>query len=330
MSNPKQTICIIGMGFIGKIHLKTIKKLKKIFTFKGYYDPNVKKFKNFKSFKNIEEIISYNPNFVLISTPSNTHLNIATKLVKKGIKNIIIEKPLAFKKKHIENLILLERKYNCKIFPVSQLLFNDNLVLLKKILDQKLLGKIVKVNIISLINRNKGYFLNSKWKGKFKYDGGILFNQFYHFIDIINYFFPYKKKIYGKFYKNNQKFYDTCHFIFEYDKFAASLDFSISVYEKNFEQSLILVAEKGTIKFDDNFTKLSFLNLQKKIRSNLLNKFSKKKQNKISSFLNFYLNVYRNVKRKHNPNFSLKRTLTITTLINKMYDINKTHSDRKN
>ena len=51
MSNPKQTICIIGMGFIGKIHLKTIKKLKKIFTFKGYYDPNVKKFKNFKSLK---------------------------------------------------------------------------------------------------------------------------------------------------------------------------------------------------------------------------------------------------------------------------------------
>ena len=62
----------------------------------------------------------------------------------------------------------------------------------------------------------------------------------------------------------------------------------------------------------------------------MLKKFSKKKQNKISSFLNFYLNVYRNVKRKHNPNFSLKRTLTITTLINKMYDINKTHSDRKN
>ena len=180
-------ISLIGFGHIGKIHIQALRELKKDCNFLGFYD--IKNYRtNTNRYNSLIELLADKPDIVVICTPSYTHVSLAKKCAMKGIKNIVIEKPISFNIKEINELDRVMKTNKVNFFPVNQLRMKENFQKLYKLIINKKLGKPFFVNINSFLNRNKKYFKNSEWKGIKKYDGGVLYNQFYHQIDLLLYF----------------------------------------------------------------------------------------------------------------------------------------------
>ena len=70
------------------------------------------------------------------------------------------------------------------MFAIKQNRFNPPVEAVKKILDENKIGKIFSIQLSCFWNRNEEYYKNS-WKGTADMDGGTLFTQFSHFVDLL-------------------------------------------------------------------------------------------------------------------------------------------------
>jgi predicted dehydrogenase len=124
---------------------------------------------------------------------------------------------------------------------------------LKEMIDEKRLGKIYMVEINCYWNRDERYYSKGNWKGTADLDGGTLFTQFSHFIDIMYWLFGDIENISGRFADFNHKgitdFEDTGIVTFDFvNEGVGSINYSTSVWDQNLESSITIIGEKGSIK----------------------------------------------------------------------------------
>ena len=124
---------------------------------------------------------------------------------------------------------------------------------LKSIVETGLLGKLYLVQINCFWNRGNAYYEQSEWRGKSISDGGTLYTQFSHFIDMMYWLFGDISNIQSKFANFNHadtiQFEDTGLIQFDFEKGGlGSFNYTTSVYQKNLESSITIVAENGTVK----------------------------------------------------------------------------------
>ena len=89
-------------------------------------------------------------------------------------------------------------------------------------------------------------------------DGGTLFTQFSHFLDIMYWLFGDIKNIQAKFadfnHQKNTSFEDSGFVSFYFvNGGMGSLNFSTAVSEQNFESSMTIIAEHGTVKIGGQY-----------------------------------------------------------------------------
>jgi UDP-N-acetyl-2-amino-2-deoxyglucuronate dehydrogenase len=308
------TISIIGLGFIGLTHLKALKEIPKKFKLLGYYDKEDHKV-NLMRYSTFKKLLNDKPDVVVISTPSYTHTKIAEICIFAGIKNIIIEKPISFFNKDLIKLKKISKSRKVKIFSVNQLRFKKNFQNLFKIIKSKKFGDPFFVNMNSLLNRDKNYFKKSTWKGIKRFDGGFLFNQFYHNIDIACWLFgrPTNYKSVMMSIKNKMKDTGSAQLIYNKKKLIINFNFTICVHKKNYEQSIIVLFEKGTLVINNNFTELVLLDGKTK------NKKIKIKSKKEDDFVLFYNGIYKKIKMQKLKFDSIEESRRNISLINKLY-----------
>ncbi len=100
-------IALIGLGYLGKIHLKLLKENPN-WNLTGVYDidrtltQNLASQYQVKGFESMDELLE-NCKAVDIVTPSNTHFEIAKKAIMKG-KHVFIEKPVTSDLKEAKQL----------------------------------------------------------------------------------------------------------------------------------------------------------------------------------------------------------------------------------
>ena len=117
---------------------------------------------------------------------------------------------------------------------------------------KKRLGKIFYVQINCFWNRGEDYYDASNWKGSLVQDGGTLYTQFSHFIDIMYWLFGDVKNIQAKMTKYKHfdytEFEDSGSVQFEFlNGGMGNLSFTTTAYNKNLESSLRIVGEKGSV-----------------------------------------------------------------------------------
>ena len=135
--------------------------------------------------------------------------------------------------------------------------FNPPVVAVKKLLDEKKLGKIYSVQLNCFWNRDSKYYENS-WKGTMSMDGGTLFTQFSHFIDLLYWMFGDIKQVkaFKKNFahKNDIEFEDTGVVILEFEKgIIGTIHYTVNSYQKNMEGSLTIFGEAGTVKIGGQY-----------------------------------------------------------------------------
>ena len=138
---------------------------------------------------------------------------------------------------------------------------NDLLVYkhcIEKIVEEKIIGEVYMVQLNCYWNRDERYYKKGNWKGTQELDGGTLFTQFSHWIDIMYWIFGDITNIQAKFADfNHQKttaFEDSGFVSFDFvNGGMGSLNYSTSVWDKNLESSITVIAENGSVKIGGQY-----------------------------------------------------------------------------
>ncbi|RYY92946.1 MAG: Gfo/Idh/MocA family oxidoreductase, partial [Chitinophagaceae bacterium] len=139
------------------------------------------------------------------------------------------------------------------VFAVMQNRYSPPSVWIKEMVESGRLGNIFMVQLNCYWNRDERYYKPDSWHGKKDLDGGTLFTQFSHFIDLMYWLFGDIKNIRGSLACHNHtkliEFEDSGSVSFEFvNGGQGTLNFSTSVWDRNFESSLTVIAENGTIR----------------------------------------------------------------------------------
>ena len=312
----KLNLGIVGFGYIGKYHYEAIEKLSDKFVIKTIFDNNLS-FKEKKKIGTKAKIIKNftlkkipnNLDIIVITSPTYLHIKFGEIAIKKS-NMVIIEKPLGLNSLNAKKLINNSIKENKKIIVVKQLRLNPYFLLVKEMIQKNMLGKIYFFGVDIFLNRSKKYYSSSKWKGRKKFDGGTLYNQISHFIDLLYWFFAEPKKSYGtKLFDNlkNNEHSGQISLIMKDNTFA-SVNYSIKCYEKNLNTKFTIISENATLEvFLDKILVQSsnknveiFLKKQSRKTKNEANKFGK-------GFGKFYEQIYKTyfTSKPFNPSISI-------------------------
>jgi predicted dehydrogenase len=149
-------------------------------------------------------------------------------------------------------------KANRRLFVIKQNRFNPPVAAVKELIDENKLGKIYSVQLNCFWNRNPEYFLSSDWKGTKSLDGGTLYTQFSHFIDLLFYLIGDVKKVYA--FADNFNHHKEVEFedsgvavLKFYNGALGTVNFTINSFAKNMEGSLTIFAEMGTVKIGGQY-----------------------------------------------------------------------------
>lgn len=205
-------------------------------------------------YDNIDSLLSSQRDIDVVSicTPNGLHAEHTIKALNAGF-NVLCEKPMALNVTDCRLMIDVAQKNNKKLFIVKQNRFNPPITALKKVIDEGRLGKIFNVQLNCFWNRTEPYYKNSDWKGTKKLDGGTLFTQFSHFIDLLYWLIGDIVEV--KSYQNNFllkniiEFEDTGVVILKFNNSAlGTINYTVNSYKKNMEGSITVFGEKGTVK----------------------------------------------------------------------------------
>lgn len=146
MSRDKLKIGLLGVGHLGKIHLKLLLELSNKFEVVGFYDPDIQTSKlvetNFSVnyFNTIDELID-SSDCISIVSPTPTHFELAKKAITKG-KHVFIEKPFTETSEQARELIELASDFNVKIQIGHVERFNPAFVGAKNLIENPLFFEI--------------------------------------------------------------------------------------------------------------------------------------------------------------------------------------------
>ncbi|HRI22538.1 MAG TPA: Gfo/Idh/MocA family oxidoreductase, partial [Panacibacter sp.] len=171
--------------------------------------------------------------------------------------HVLCEKPMAITTADCLKMIDACERNNKKLFIVKQNRFNPPVIAVKELIEKGLPGKIYSVQLNCFWNRNADYYKDS-WKGTKNMDGGTLFTQFSHFIDLLYWMFGDVKKVHAitkNFaHKGIIEFEDTGVVTLEFESgIIAGINYTVNSYRQNMEGSITIFAEHGTIKIGGQY-----------------------------------------------------------------------------
>lgn len=264
---------VIGQGHIGKRHAEMIRRNSEAELI-AVCDTATRENlgltelrENF--YHSAEEMLANHPEIevVNICTPNGLHAQHSLLALEAG-KHIVCEKPMALSKADGEAMIFKALQQQRTVFCVMQNRFSPPSVWLKKIVEEKIIGETYMVQLNCYWNRDERYYKKGGWKGSQELDGGTLFTQFSHFIDILFWLFGDIKDIQAKFNDFNHaqltEFEDSGFVNFNFvNGGMGSINYSTAVWNSNLESSITIIGSKGSVKVGGQYMdKVEYCNIK--------------------------------------------------------------------
>lgn len=117
---------------------------------------------------------------VVVNTPNETHFDFASRAIKAG-KHVVVEKPLTVNTAEADALIELAKKNNRILTVFQNRRWDGDFLTVKKIISQKLVGKIVECE--AHYDRFRNYIEADTWKEEARPGTGIVYNLGSHMLD---------------------------------------------------------------------------------------------------------------------------------------------------
>lgn len=255
------TFSIVGCGRIAERHAQNMKEVGRLISVCDIKSDRATAFANaygVRAYTSLEDMLSAKDlgEVFAICTPSGLH-KMHTIQALKAKRHVICEKPMALSVRDCQEMILTAEKVGKRLFIVKQNRFNPPVVEVKRLIEDGRLGKILSIHVSCFWNRQDVYYHESDWKGTKSLDGGVLFNQFSHFIDLLYWMFGEVKKT-KSIIKNSQhrtiEIDDNGGVLLEFeDGIVGTIHFTTNSYAKNMEGSITIFGEKGTVKIGGQY-----------------------------------------------------------------------------
>ncbi len=257
MSSPIE-FGVVGCGHIGKRHAEMVKRHPEA-ELVAVCDPlpaSETKADQFgvPVFADLETMLRETPDLdvVNVCTPNGLHAR-QSLIALEARKHVVCEKPMGLSKAECEEVLYKALQMHRTVFGVMQNRYSPPSQWIKSVIDQRLLGDIFLVQVNCYWNRDDRYYKKGGWKGTGDLDGGTLFTQFSHFIDIMYWLFGDITDIHARFADFNHQgltdFEDSGLVTFRFvNGGMGCINYSTSVWDKNLESSLTVIGSKGSVK----------------------------------------------------------------------------------
>lgn len=262
----KIKIAVCGCGHIGQRHIEMIHRHDEL-ELSAMIDTEVKAalskqynsvfYTDLFNFIQNEKFSKKYSDVIAIATPNGLHYEQTLMCLKNGY-HVIVEKPMCFTKQQAEHIIQESVKHQKQVFCVMQNRYSPPSVWFKDLIESKVLGEIYLVQLNCMWNRDERYYHENTWHGDKQLDGGSLYTQFSHFIDLMYWYFGDIQNIKGSIRDfNHQKltdFEDTGSFVFDFiNGGLGTFTFTTSVHETNLQSNITVVAENGAVKIGGQY-----------------------------------------------------------------------------
>ena len=263
MSEKNIKFAVIGAGHIGKRHAEMIRResegeLVAMVDIRGKEECGAQDF-NVPFFSSIEELLASDLEFdvVNICTPNGLHAEQSIKALEAK-KHVVCEKPMGLTKESCEKIIFKALQVSRQVFCVMQNRYSPPSEWIKEVVSKGILGDIYMVQLNCYWNRDDRYYKVGGWKGTKNLDGGTLFTQFSHFIDIMYWLFGDIDNIQGKFadfnHQNTTDFEDSGFVSFDFiNGGMGCINYSTAIANQNLESSMTIVGKNGSVKIGGQY-----------------------------------------------------------------------------
>lgn len=259
---------LIGCGRIAVNHLKAVRenglelvaacdldagKIKVLFDRAGMDSPDVRQYSDHRVMLEENEL-----DLVAVATDSGEHARIALDCIRRGV-NVIIEKPIAMSMADARQIIAEAEAHRVKVAVCHQNRFNAAAQQMHAAREAGRFGKLSHGSVHIRWNRDKAYYNQALWRGRWASDGGALMNQCIHGIDLLLWMIGSQvSEVYGV---TRRQFHpyleceDVGLAVLTFaDGTAATIEGTVNVYPKNLEETLYLFGENGTAKLGGTAT----------------------------------------------------------------------------
>jgi UDP-N-acetyl-2-amino-2-deoxyglucuronate dehydrogenase len=226
-------------------------------------------FPNVPCFQSLEACFTHGlaADVLIVATPNGLHASQAVAGLRHGW-HVVIEKPIALRTTDAELVMRTAQQVGKLVFGVMQNRYSPPAAWLKQLYENGRLGQIFLVQLSCFWNRDVRYYQPGGWRGTQALDGGTLFTQFSHFVDLLYWVFGDITNITARFqdfsHQGITEFEDSGLVTFDLVRGGSgTLSYSTAVWDRNLESSLMVVAERGSLKIGGQYLdKVEYCHLQ--------------------------------------------------------------------
>ena len=184
--NIKNSICVVGGGYWGKNHIKTLHELNMLGAIVEYdklkLESFLKDYSDIEMYQSLDEALRNNSiKGYTVATPAPTHYELSKKILLAK-RHLLVEKPIALEIEHATELYDLADENDTTLMVGHVMLFHPAIIKIKEIIESGKLGKLQYI------------YSNRLNLGKVRNNENVFWSLAPHDISIFQYFtesFPF-------------------------------------------------------------------------------------------------------------------------------------------
>lgn len=257
ISDRKIKIALVGCGRIAKNHFEAISQHQDRLTLTAVCDIDnavasaAAKQYDVQGYTNLNDMLQKcDADIVTLCSPSGLHPAQAINIAQSD-RHVLTEKPMATRWQDGLRMVRACEEASVRLFVVKQNRLNATLQLLKQAIDKQRFGKIYFANINVFWTRPQEYYDQSGWRGTRDLDGGAFMNQASHYIDLLHWLLGPVDSVQAMMGTLARKIEAEDTGVMNlrwHNGTLGSVNVTMLTYPKNFEGSITILGEKGTVR----------------------------------------------------------------------------------
>ncbi len=191
-----------------------------------------------------------NADVIVLATPSGLHAAQTVQAAEAG-RHVVTEKPMATRWQDGKQMVSACDKAGVELFVVKQNRRNPTIQLLRRAIERRRFGRIYMVTVNVFWSRPQEYYDSAAWRGTWEFDGGAFMNQASHYVDLLDWLVGPVESVsaFTATLARHIEVEDTGTAIVRWRTGAlGSVNVTMLAHQKNFEGSLTVIGEKGTVR----------------------------------------------------------------------------------